>query len=303
MRSWLSLGALFVVVLALGAWIYYKPSADVAATHALSALKSGDVKRIRFQRTAAVDSASAASLSSVQAQQPAGTTVIALDRRNDSWLMTAPLVARAEKFQVERMLSILEARSVVRYAAADLSRYGLDTPQVTLTLEDQVFAYGAINNLTREQYVLTGNAIFLVPLAYSIGLPRNVDALLALRLFDGDEAPARFELPGFSVALREGTWTVTPATNDAGPDERHAWVDTWRNASAIRAARSVKGDSSEAVKVGLKDGRTITLAILQREPELVLLRRDEGIEYHFFGDSGKRLITPPGAGNREPVSK
>jgi hypothetical protein len=303
MRSWLTLGALFVIVLALGAWIYYKPSAEVATTHALSALKSGDVKRIRFQRATAVDAATATSPSNTPAQQPAGTTVIALDRRNDSWLMTAPLVARAERLQVERMLSILEARSVVRYAAADLSRYGLDTPQVTLTLEDQVFAYGAINNMTREQYVLTGDAIYLVPLAYSVGLPRNVDALLALRLFDGDEAPVRFELPGFSVALREGTWTVTPTTTDAGPDERHAWVDTWRNASALRAARSVKGDSSEAVKVGLKDGRTITFAILQREPELVLLRRDEGIEYHFFGDSGKRLIAPPSAGNRKPVSK
>src|SRR3982751_4672080 len=132
MRSWLSLGALFVIVLALGAWIYYKPSADRAATHALSALKSGDVKRIRFQRAAAADSATATSLSSGRAQAPAGMTVIALDRRNDSWLMTAPLVARAEKFQVERMLSIVEARSSVRYAAADLSRYGLDTPQVTL---------------------------------------------------------------------------------------------------------------------------------------------------------------------------
>lgn len=303
MRSWASLAALFVIVLALGTWIYYKPPANVVDTHALSALKSGEVKRIRFQRVTPVDSTAATSESSTQAQQAAGSVVIVLDRRNDSWLMTTPGVARAEKFQVERMLSILEARSAVRYTAADLSRYSLDKPQVTLTLDDQVFAYGAINNMTREQYVLTGNAIYLVPLAYSIGLPRSVDALLALRLFDGDEAPVRFELPQFSVALRDGTWTVTPTTHDMGPDERHAWVDTWRNASAIRVARSVKGDSSEEVKVGLKDGRTITFAILQREPELVLLRRDEGVEYHFFGDSGKRLVAPPGPISREGVKK
>jgi hypothetical protein len=303
MRSWASLAALLVIVLALGAWIYYKPAADVADTHALSALKSGDVKRIRFQRASPADSAAATGESSTQAQQSAGTTVIALDRRNGSWLMTAPLVARAEKFQVERMLGIVEARSAVRYTAADLSRYGLDKPQVTLTLEDQVFAYGAINNMTREQYVLAGNAVYLVPLAYSVGLPRNVDALLALRLFDGDEAPVGFELAQFSVVLRGGTWAVTPSTADMGPDERHAWVDTWRNASAIRAVRNVKGDSSDEVKVRLKDGRTITFAILQRAPELVLLRRDEGIEYHFFGDSGKKLIAPPGPISSEPVKK
>jgi hypothetical protein len=301
MRSWASLAALLVIVIALGAWIYYKPAAKLADTHALSALKSGDVKRIRFERAAPADSAVRTGESSTQAQHSAGTVVI--ERRNGSWLMTAPVVARAEKFQVERMLPIVEARSAVRYPAADLSRYGLDKPQVTLTLEDQVFAYGAINNITREQYVLTRKAVYLVPLAYSIGLPRNVDALLALRLFDSNEAPVRFELREFSVALRDGTWTVTPSTNDPGPDERHAWVDTWRNATSIRAVRNTKGDSSDEVKVGLKDGRMITFAILQREPELVLLRRDEGIEYHFFGDSGKKLIAPPGPISSELVKK
>ena len=36
------------------------------------------------------------------------------------------------------------------------------------------------------------------------------------------------------------------------------------------------------------------LGILQRTPDLVLVRRDEGLEYHFFGDAGRRLLTPPG---------
>ena len=277
MRSWIPLATLLAVVIALGAWVYHTPASDKVDTHALSALKPKDVKRVRLVTTAV----------------PSANTIV-LEQKNGDWRLTAPFAARAENFQVERLLAILEARSTARYPARDLARYGLDTPVTTVTLEDQTFAYGAINKMTREQYVLTANEIYPVPLAYSTGLPRNVDALLARQVLARNEAPSRFELPDFSVSLHDGTWTVAPASNDVGADERIAWVDAWRNASAIRAARNDGAAASQDIKVGLKDGRTIAIGIVQRESELVLVRRDEGVEYHFFGDSAKRLLLPPG---------
>ena len=50
MRSWISLGVLFGLVLALGAWVYFKPSPREAETYALSALKPAEVKRVRIER-------------------------------------------------------------------------------------------------------------------------------------------------------------------------------------------------------------------------------------------------------------
>jgi hypothetical protein len=193
------------------------------------------------------------------------------------------------------MLSILDARSAVRYPASDLVRYGLDKPQAALTLDDQRFAYGAINNMTREQYVATGDAVYLVPLAYITALPRNADSVLALRVFASDEKPVRFTLPQFTVGFGEGKWTVTPQADDRSADERNAWVDAWVNAAAIRAEHTSRAASPEQITVDLRDGRTITLSIQQREPELVLLRHDERVEYHLFAEAGKRLIAPPGA--------
>jgi hypothetical protein len=296
MRSWFSLAALLLVVLAVGAWVYYKPAANVAETHALSALKPADVKRLRLERAAQGKAAE-------HDERGNPGQVLALVRENGDWLMTTPFAARAEKIPVERMLTVLDARSAVRYPVADLARYGLDKPQATLTLEDQTFAFGAINNMTREQYVLTRNDVYLVPLAYITALPRSADALLSLRLFGRDETPMRFELPEFSVALNSGTWAVSRITDEAGADERNSWVDAWRQASAIRAARSENPAPSQEIKVELKDGRVIRLGVLQREPELVLVRRDEGIEYHFFDGSGKKLLAPPGASDRERANK
>jgi hypothetical protein len=63
----------------------------------------------------------------------------------------------------------------------------------------------------------------------------------------------------------------------------------------VRAARHDGRSPDATVKVELKDGAALALGILQREPELVLLRADEGIQYHFFADVGKRLLSPPGS--------
>ena len=103
----------------------------------------------------------------------------------------------------------------------------------------------------------------------------------------------RFELPEFSVGLENGTWSMTPP-HDVSADDRNAWADAWRRANAIRAVRHDGRSATSEIKVGMKDGRTLVLGILQREPELVLLRVDEGVQYHFFANTAKRLLSPPG---------
>jgi hypothetical protein len=287
-RAWISLVLLSLVVAGLGAWMYYKPAHDAEETYALSALKLGDVKRVRLERMAPARSAKP----DLPPAEP-----LSLEKADGAWRITSPFAARADAFQVERLLSILNARSNVRYSPTDLARYGLDRPQASLTVDDQSFTYGAINATTREQYVMTGNAVYLVPLAYSATLPRSADTMLARSLFGTDEKPTRFDLPDFTVSMEDGTWAVAPAMADIGPDERNAWVDAWQQASAIDVKRHGGAHAAEEIKVHLKDGRTIVLGIVQRAPELVLVRQDEGVEYHFVAAVARRLLAPPGASN------
>ena len=283
MRAWLSLAALAIVVAGLALWVQKKPAPGRADTHALSSLDPGNVNRVRIERHPP------------GAGERPGAGAVVLEKHGADWRMTTPIAARAEAFQIERLLSILGARSTVRYAASDRSRYGLDAPLAVLTLNEQAFTFGAINKTTAEQYVATGSDVYLVPLAIGAALPRTADALLARKLFAPNEAPTRFDLPGFTVALEEGTWAVAPALADVGADERNAWVDAWRQATAISASRSSGAAAQGEIKVQLKDGATLALHILQREPELVLLRTDEGIEYRFVADVAKRMLAPPGA--------
>ena len=289
MRSWLSLLALAIAVGALAWWLVDKPGETEGESYAVSALKPAQVTRIRLAGKARGDA-------------PPGEIV--LEKRDGIWRFTAPFAARADSHPLERLLSILEARSSTRYPATDLARYGLDAPLATLTVNDQKIAYGGINPTTREQYVLAGGQVLPVSLAHAAGLPRSVDALLSKSLFAPDErSPARFDLPDYTVALEDGTWAVAPIANEASADERNAWIDEWKNATALTVARHAGPFPSETVKVTLKDGRTITLGLAQRKPDVVLVRQDDGVAYHFFADAGKKLIAPPGPAAGEPANK
>jgi hypothetical protein len=281
-RSWLSLLALGLVVAALGAWIYQKPEAGESRTYALSATKPAAVTRVKLSRPGADQASGAAA------------NAIVLERHNGEWRMSEPYAARADAFQVERLISILEARSSVRYDAADAARFGLAAPMAVLETDGETFAYGAINPTTREQYVLAGGKVYVVPLNYAATLPRNVEALLSKKLFGAEEIPVRFDLPDFTVALEDGTWAVAPIASEAGPDERNTWVAAWREASALTVARHTGPAPEREISVVLKDGRTVTLGIAQAAPDVVLVRKDEGIAYQFFGGAGRKLLAPPG---------
>src|SRR5689334_6950512 len=124
-RSWISLGVLFVVVAVLAGWVAYRPKTADSEAHAISTLTTSQVKRVRFERA-------------VQARTPGseGETSAVLERRPDGWHMIEPVPARAESFQIERLLAVLDERSLARYPAKDLERYGLDHPIARLTLND-----------------------------------------------------------------------------------------------------------------------------------------------------------------------
>jgi hypothetical protein len=299
-RSWISLGVLVVVVMALALWVAYRPRTADNEAHAMSALKASQVTRIRFERKSAAGTAGSDAASGSKA---AAASSAALERQPDGWHMIQPIAARADSFYVERLLAVLDERSPARYPVKDLGRYGLDQPVARLTLNDETFSFGAVNTMTREQYVLADDGVYAIPLSPRTALPRDAMSLISRALFAPDETPVRFQLETFSARLEDARWIFDGPGEDPGPDERNAWVATWRQANAVEARPYEGGKPLANVDVLLQDGRTIGLGVLQREPEFVLVRGDENIEYQFPAEVGRRLLRPPGVGGSERVNR
>jgi hypothetical protein len=111
-------------------------------------------------------------------------------------------------------------------------------------------------------------------------------------LFAAEEAPVAFEFKEFRLAQQDGTWQLTPPA-DASQDDFVRWVDEWRLATALAVQPPGNRKPLAAIKIKLKSGGDITLAVLQREPELMLARSDQPFEYQFSAGAAQRLLAPP----------
>lgn len=277
-KSWLLNATLLMLVVAFGFFAYLKPRSDEPTTYALSTLKADQVRQVRLDR--------------------GGSPAIAIEKKGNLWLITAPFTAHADPFHVERLLAIVAARAAHRFAGTDLARFELDQPQAHLTIDGQSFSFGTVSAVTREQYVLTGGTVYAIDPRYGGALPATAEQLIGRQLFAGNEAPARFEFRDFSVTQNDGKWSATPPAADLSQDDFNRWVDEWRHATALRAERHADKKPIAEIKVEFKDGGKLALGILQREPELVISRPDEKVRYYFPSETARRLLTPPGARNQ-----
>jgi hypothetical protein len=227
-----------------------------------------------------------------------GSPAIELQKRDGGWRISAPLQTRADPIQVDRLTDIATATAKHKLPPGDSGRYELDPPQVKLTLNDQAFAFGRINEITYEQYVATAGAVYLVAPFYGYGIPTEVTKLVSRKLLDDTEAPVAFDFGRYRIVRDErGTWTTEGAFpaqqgKTLSQDDFNRWADEWRFTSSLGAEPSRGTRSSQHLVVQFKDGKKVAMEIVQKQPEFLLVRSDENMQYRFGAEVGRRLLDP-----------
>lgn len=274
---------LALIVAGLALFLVFKPQKAGPQKFALSTLQATGVTRLDLT--------------------PAGKAPIVLEKHGGDWRMTAPLQARADRFRIDSLLEILGAQSETRLPATDLGRFGLAKPFARLVARqgaaEQVFDFGDRQPVSNQLYVATGGQVYLVSPVYLVDMSKGAEDFLSRKLLADAESPVAFELPGLKLALKDGTWTREPNEGPRSPDlknlsadQLNRFVDEWKLAMAMSVAKAGTGKALAQVRVRLSNGRTLELSLLEREPEVVLRREDEGLEYHFAADAGARLLDP-----------
>jgi hypothetical protein len=276
-RSLLINIVLALLVLGLGLWFVLKPKEQEKAGPAVSVSgkKAADAKRIAITRKG---------LPEFVLEKDAG----------GHWVQTAPFPARVDASKAGRLLDILGATAKTTYPATDLARFELDQPAVRVTVDDQTFAFGSVNAVTDEQYLLAGDRVFLVSPVHGFSLPNQTDSLASHMLLAEDEIPIAFVLPGFKLELKDGKWAATPPPPDPAKisqDDYLRWAENWRMAASLATQVASGKEAGDAVRISLQNGRTLELIVASRTPELRLLRTDENLVYVFPADTANRLLT------------
>jgi hypothetical protein len=135
--------ALVAALLGLLAWL--EPGIDrPAELPSLTAIVPGSVHSIRvFQR---------------------GKVSMALELTADGWRLTAPHAGPADAERVRQLLGILQTPSL-RHLAVAPERYGafgLDAPELVLEVDGLPIAFGGLDPVTSQRYVLVEGTVHLI---------------------------------------------------------------------------------------------------------------------------------------------
>lgn len=236
-------------------------------------------------------------------------TATSFKKVNNFWMMTSPYQTRADQASVQRILSIIAAKTDTKLPADDLEKFGLHQPSVKLRLIKQdesvaEFLFGTHNPITDEQYVLHNNAIYLLPNRYSEAAETQVIELVDKSPLKPTEKIAGFDFSRLeqweesrlNVDILDGKWQVSIKEAKPQQDELNEWLDfSWKNnpAKSVEFYTPDRRVTYPSLVIKMQDGTKVRFDKILESPELILARPDERLQYHFPPDAGFTMLNPP----------
>ena len=223
-------------------------------------------------------------------------TTLKFEKRDGRWWITEPLTAPAEEDRMTLIMSIADTPSHTHYsvAQADLSRFGLRTPQATLLLGGTRIDFGDTDPIRRQRYTLVGDTLHLLEDVFLHLLVASESDFLDKKLLPHGE-PIRLEIPGIRITrTRSGKW-VSLRTDRR---DYTRLFQAWKNASASSVTRleETVPAPADTVRVEFEDAPPLIYVILPRTAETVLARPDLNLAFQLSDASAQELL-PPLEGN------
>jgi hypothetical protein len=223
------------------------------------------------------------------------------------WRMTAPYKTRADQISVQRILSIIAAKTKDRFSAADKEKFGLNNPQLRLKLSGltgaEEFIFGTFNTVTDEQYVAYKDSVYLLSGSYAEAAMTQAIEMVDKSPLAQPEAKqiAGFDLEqwediALQVDITDGNWKTNAPKAKITQNELNEWLDfSWKQAQAkqVELYTPDRKITYPSFKIKLKDGTKVHFDKIQESPDLLLARPDEGLLYHFANDVGFTMLNPP----------
>ncbi len=295
-KRWLLNLMMLCVVAGLVAFLYLRPK-----------------QTVEQENTYEISNYKLAEFNAISVEFPTKAAVT-FEKVNGLWRITAPNQTRADQPSVQRILSIIAAKTKVKitkekFDSADLEKFGLNNPSVKLKLfrdksNSEEFLFGTHNPVTDEQYVAHKNAIYLVSNMYSEAASTQVIELVDKAPLKPTEKVAGFdfsrleqwEASRLHVDLVDGKWKVSIANAKPQQNELNEWLDySWIHtlAKSVEFYTPDHKTTYPSFEVKLADGSKVHFDKIQESPELQLGRPDEGLIYHFAADVGFTMLNPP----------
>lgn len=274
-RSRLNLALLALVAL-LGAFAYFRPG-------------------LKAPVQAPPVAADATALSDVRIAL-AGKPEIHLVRKGEAWRMRAPLDFPADAALMQGLLDSLDAPLERGFpaAGADLAKYGLDKPLARLWLDGKEYAFGLLQPVSKQRYVLTQGRVKLIDDYVFYRAARDAYSWLDHRLLPEGARITAMQLPQATLSQdAKGAWQIAPADRSLTGKDLTRFIGGWQKAIASSVAPYAKAKSLGEVSFQLAGVKQpLRMQVLDDPDYLVLARPDLGFEYQIDIRLLQTLMTP-----------
>ncbi len=216
---------------------------------------------------------------------------IAFEKQNGHWRLTAPFIAPANDIRVRQLLNIARTESRARYPlkAGEAPKFELDKPKAVLTIGQTRLVFGGSEPIDMLRYVQIDNTLHLVADDFFHHLIAKATDYVDKKLLPEDAGLKEIFMPGLNAKLGDkGQWILEPPGDATAMTEL---ANNWQSARAIEVKRHEQPVQGEVVRIGLANGQSMEFVIIQREPDLLLVRPDWKLEYLVTAEAGKRLLS------------
>jgi len=234
-----------------------------------------------------------------------GSPAIELAKRDGKWFLDAPVKAEVDELEINALLELASKEVKLKLEGAKLAELGLEPPEYTVKLNDQVIAFGGQEPIEYRRYVKVGPVVGLIEDPPSAALDKDYSDLVAKELIPAGATIERVELKGLTLAKgADGKWSLTPADPNAGADQMQKLADGWKSARSmwnefVADPTKIKGDP---VKITLKGGATREFIVAATDPQLKLFRPDVGVNFVLSKALEDELLKLPAKPEAKPAS-
>lgn len=228
-----------------------------------------------------------------------GRPPLLLTKKSGHWHMQKPLMMPANTGRIQQLLKITQAKSIADYAMrrVDANQLQLDTPSLSLKLDDVLLRFGTTDALGGSRYVQMGNTVHLITDRYSHLMKRAATEFISPTLLPQGSVIEELILPDLRLTQQDGRWSTNGHEGDA--DAIQMLLDEWRYARALRVSlidKDTAAVTKENIVVSIgndSDKQIFRFTVLRSETGIILQRAEPGIQYHFPLEAGQRLLSLP----------
>lgn len=216
------------------------------------------------------------------------------EKLNGHWSLVEPFKAPANEIRIHQLIDIAKANSEARYPVdpGNLTPFELDKPKAVLSLGETVFTFGGSDPINMRRYVQVGDSLHLVSDDFSHHLTAVATDYVDKKLLPEGAKIREIQIPGLKATLgSDGKWSREPPVE--GNPGMSELLTIWSSARAIEVRREDKPLPGDLIRIGLNDGQAVEFVMTQREPDLVLSRRDLGLRYEITAETASQLLNQP----------